>query len=47
VTDKLAIALGLLIFVALLSDWLIFDWQVTVFMAKKLIELTEYMAFWR
>lgn len=46
-TDKIAVALGLVILVALGIDWQVYNWDGTLFLARKLIMLIEWLAFWR
>ncbi|MDF1718277.1 MAG: hypothetical protein P1U75_16610 [Antarcticimicrobium sp.] len=46
-TDRLALALGLMILSALVIDLALFGSGHMIFLAKKLFELTEWMAFWR
>lgn len=46
-TNKLAVYLGLVIVVAILVDLIAFDATYSVFLAKKFIELIDYIAFWR
>jgi hypothetical protein len=46
-TNSVAIVLGLLILAAIGIDALVFDWLNSVFLARKLTDLIEWMAFWR
>lgn len=46
-TNTLAIGLGGIILVALGADFILNDGQSTVFLGRKLIDLIEYVAFWR
>ncbi len=46
-TNQLAIVLGLVIVSGLALDAYSFDWANTLFLARKLMELIEWMAFWR
>ena len=46
-TNSLAVYLGILIIAALGVDYALFDWGYYIFWIKKLMELTEYIAFWR
>jgi len=46
-TNKLAIALALIIGGIIAADMLVFGWELHVFLGRRLIELTEYLAFWR
>jgi len=45
-TDKIAIYLGIA-FAALIAANFILEWEIEIFLGRKLIELTEYLAFWR
>lgn len=46
-TNSLALIAGALLIGALISDRFIFDGMVTVFLGKKFLDLTEYLAIWR
>lgn len=46
-TNKLAIALALVIAVILALDWFVFGWDLHVFLGRKGVDLIEYLAFWR
>ncbi len=46
-TNSLALYLGAAILAALLCDYFLADMAYALFLAKKLAELTEYIAFWR
>ena len=46
-TDRIALALGLVILVILGIDWQVYDWAGTLFLARKLSVLIEWLAFWR
>lgn len=46
-TNQIAIILGTLIVIALGLDYQYFDWTNTLFLARKLAALIEWMAFWR
>lgn len=46
-TNQIAFSLGALILIGLGVDWYYFDWTNTLFLARKLVELIEYLAFWR
>jgi len=46
-TNTIAIGLGALIFLGLGLDYALFDWSNTVFLGRKLVDLIEWMAFWR
>lgn len=45
--NQIAIALGLLILVFLGVDKVYNDWSMTLFLARKLADLIEWLAFWR
>ncbi len=46
-TNTISIWLGLLIVAALGVDAVMFDWAFTVYLGRKILELIEYLAFWR
>ena len=46
-TNSIALALGILLLGGLAIDLYFFGTQHLVFLAKRLFELTEWMAFWR
>lgn len=46
-TNKIAIALGLLIVAVFVADAYAFDGQLPVFLGKKLFEFLDWLAFWR
>ncbi len=46
-TNRIAIVLGLLIFGAIILDYLFYGTEHLVFLAKKFTELLEWVAFWR
>jgi hypothetical protein len=46
-TNTLAIGLGGIILIGLGADVLLNDSQSTLFLGRKLIDLIEYVAFWR
>lgn len=46
-TNSLAIVLGLMIALFLGVDFLAFDGDGTLFLARKLYWLIDYVAFWR
>ncbi len=46
-TNKIAIALGVVILAVILLDALVYDWDLHIFLGRKLVELIEYLAFWR
>lgn len=47
ITNRIAIILGLLIIGFLAFDMVSYDWQVTLFLGRKFIALSELIAFWR
>lgn len=46
-TNRIAITLGLMILVATGYDVMLNDHAGLVFLARKLLDLIEYLAFWR
>ena len=46
-TNKIALGLGILIFIGLSLDFHYLNWQGSLFLLKKLIDMIEWMAFWR
>jgi hypothetical protein len=46
-TDKIAIVLAILIVGIFAADLLFFGWDLHIFLGRKLVELTDYIAFWR
>ena len=46
-TNQIAIALGALILLGLGVDAQLYDWSNTLFLARKLVDLIEWMSFWR
>ena len=46
-TNQLALILGALILLGLGTDILLLGGENFIFLAKKMMELTEYIAFWR
>ncbi|GAA4225121.1 hypothetical protein J4E08_01930 [Sagittula sp. NFXS13] len=46
-TNQLAIVLGLMIALLFGVDFLMFDGEGTLFLARKLYWLIDYLAFWR
>ena len=46
-TNSLAIGLGILVLGGITLDLVLQEGDALVFLAKKLIELIEYLAFWR
>ena len=46
-TNKIAIWLGLLIVGALTADVMFYGTEHLIFLGKRMMELIEWMAFWR
>lgn len=46
-TNKIAFVLGLIIIGAIVADYIYYGTEHTVFLAKKMTELIEWLAFWR
>ena len=46
-TNQIAVILGVLILTFLGVDAVYADWANTLFLARKLADLIEYLAFWR
>lgn len=46
-TNTLAIGLGAIILGLLALDYALYDWTYVTFLGRKLIDLIEWMAFWR
>ena len=46
-TNRIAIVLGVLIVTLLAVDILLFSAQNTVFLGRKLLDMIEWLAFWR
>lgn len=46
-TNKIAIFLGLVILSVIALDFLVFHWDLHIFVGRKLVELIEVLAFWR
>ncbi len=46
-TNTISFWLGLLILALVAVDWLYLDWQLTLFLARKFVDMIEYVAFWR
>jgi hypothetical protein len=46
-TNRIALALGLLILGALVTDFAVYGGASSLFLAKKLADVIEYLAFWR
>lgn len=46
-TNQIAVFLGALILLGLGIDWLVYDWTHSLFLARKLTDLIEWLKFWR
>ncbi len=46
-TNKIALVLALLIIAFFIADYVLFGGGTPVFLGKKIIGLSEYIAFWR
>ncbi len=46
-TNTIALWLAALILGFLALDYFVLDWDVPVFLGRKLLDLIEWMAFWR
>jgi len=46
-TNPVALALALAIAAFLTADAMLFDWSLSLFLARKFAELVEWLAFWR
>lgn len=46
-TNKLALYLGIIVIAALAVDAVLHGWFYSLFLAKKFVDLIEYLAFWR
>ncbi len=46
-TDRIALALGLMILSALVLDLALYGSEHLIFLGKKLFEFIEWIAFWR
>ncbi|MES2146162.1 MAG: hypothetical protein V4516_17890 [Pseudomonadota bacterium] len=46
-TDRIALALGLMIAAALGADVLFNDSAVLLFLLRKFVDMVEWLAFWR
>lgn len=47
VTNTIALALAILILGLFALDYLVLDWNLPLFIARKVVVLTEWLAFWR
>ncbi len=46
-TNSVAIGLATLILLGVLADGVANDWQASVFLAKKTVDLIDWVEFWR
>lgn len=46
-TNRIAIILALMIVALFVADYFLFDWGMTLFMAKQFAALVEWISFWR
>ncbi|MGR3660559.1 MAG: hypothetical protein ACU0CA_05145 [Paracoccaceae bacterium] len=46
-TNRIALAIALFIFILLSADYLLNDGQASLFLGRKFLTLIEYMKFWR
>jgi hypothetical protein len=46
-TNRIAIALGALILIAIAADMLLFGNEHVIFLGKKMLQFMEWIAFWR
>jgi hypothetical protein len=46
-SDRVALIIGLILLGAIVVDAIVFDWQVQIFIGRKLMTLIEHIAFWR
>lgn len=46
-TNTIAIWLGLIVAALLAIDYALYDWANTLFLLRKLMDLIEWLAFWR
>ena len=46
-TNTLSLWLGALILGFFALDFLRFDWEMSLFLARKMLDFIEYLAFWR
>jgi len=46
-TNRIALTLALIILAIFSADFLVFGWDLHIFLGKKLSEFSEYLAFWR
>ena len=46
-TNRIALFLGVVILTAIVVDVAVYGTEHTVFLGKKFVKLTEWLAFWR
>ncbi len=46
-TNSISIWLALLVFAFFGVDFYFYDWQLSVYLGRKMLDMIEYMAFWR
>ena len=46
-TNRLALVIGLVLLILLASDAFFADWANSIYLGRKLVDLIEYLAFWR
>ncbi|WP_300513643.1 hypothetical protein [Aliiroseovarius sp.] len=46
-TNQIALVLALIVLAFFGADYLLMDGAMSLFLARKLLELTEWLAFWR
>ncbi|MDF1668613.1 MAG: hypothetical protein P1U83_03285 [Roseovarius sp.] len=46
-TNRLALVLGAVLLILLASDAYFADWANSIYLGRKLVDLIEYLAFWR
>jgi hypothetical protein len=46
-TDRIALFLAALIAALLIADYALADWANSLFLARKMLLLIEWLAFWR
>ncbi len=46
-TNQIALVLAILVIAFFGTDYLLLDGSMSLFLAKKMLEFTEWLAFWR
>jgi len=46
-TDRIAYALAAALALLLVADLAVFDWGASLYLARKVATLIDYLAFWR